>query len=142
MRLEIYLLTKPHTATIVSHNTPLIYWFQGICSWIEGNFLPSIQHLKLNRRQLFTFYSAFPAGQKVDFSLVFSICIVICSKNVMKNLIISLPHSIFNQFIIKLYHIKDILQENLYLCDPTVKFCLEHPPKPQLQYVCRREKLF
>ena len=93
-------------------------------------FLPFIQHLQLNRNQLFTFYSAFPAGQMVDFSLVFSICIVICSKNVMKNLIISLPHSIFNQFIIKLYHIKDILQENLYLCDPTVKFCLEHPQKP------------
>ena len=34
-------------------------------SWIEGNFLPSIQHVKLDRRQLFTFYSA------VKFSFIF-----------------------------------------------------------------------
>jgi len=27
-------------------------------SWIEGNFLPSIQHLQLDRRQLFPLYSA------------------------------------------------------------------------------------
>ena len=71
-----------------------------------------------------------PAGLKLDFSLVFSICIVISSKYVIQNLKNSLPHSIFGQFIIKIYQIKDNLQENLYLCDLTVKFCLEHPQRP------------
>ena len=96
------------------------------CSWIEGSFLLSIQHLQLDRRQLFTFYSAFAAGQKVNFPLVFSLHSLEISSEILKK---SVSSSVLNQFTIKVSQIKDISQQILNLSGPTVKFCLDHPHK-------------
>ena len=76
------------------------------CSWIEGKFLPSIQHLQLDRRQLFTFYSAFAAGYKANFPLAFSLHSWEISSEILKK---SVSSSVPNQFTIKVSQIKDIL---------------------------------
>ena len=50
------------TATIVSHKAPPDMLVIRQMQLDRKQILPTIQHLQLNRRQLFTFYSAFLAG--------------------------------------------------------------------------------